>query len=513
MIVHNLVQGSDEWHEFRLTHFGASEAASMLGISKKTSRNELLKHKATGTAKEFSDWVQTNILDYGHEVEALARPLVEALISDELYPVTCSDGKLSASCDGLTMAEDIAFEHKQWSESLAQSIRDGVLPDEHWPQCHQILMITGAQRLIFTVSDGTEDKIETLSVFPDEIKFAMLQAGWAQFEKDLLAYEHREIVEKPKADSIKDFPIATLQAKGELTVTNLGEVLPKFDLFLNSQKTELVTDDDFANGEAVAKFSRETAKKLRLTAKATIDQISSVSDAVRDLEQYADKFDSLGLSLEKLVKSEKDARKNAIVSQARVEWVEHLSGLNSELGKIKLRIEEPNFLEAIRNKRTIESLHNSVDTALANKKVEADAIAKEYRAKLHWVNESFADHLFLFADLQEIIGKPMDDFQVLVLSRVEKHKQIETEKLNAERERIALEERSKASTIMEVAQVKQAPKPISKPAAQKTYQTRPTDFQIIEVLALHWRVHESKVIEWIRDMDLDEATISMLNAI
>jgi predicted phage-related endonuclease len=77
----------------------------MLGISTLVTRTELLHMKATGTAQEFSDWVQKNILDYGHQVEALARPLVEELIGEDLYPVTCSDGRLSASCDGLTMAK------------------------------------------------------------------------------------------------------------------------------------------------------------------------------------------------------------------------------------------------------------------------------------------------------------------------------------------------------------------------------------------------------------------------
>jgi len=420
LIVHNLTQGSEEWHEFRLNHFGASEAAAMLGLSKKVTRNELLKLKATGSSKEFSDWVQKNILDKGHEVEALARPLVEAMINDELYPVTCSDGRLSASCDGLTMAEEVAFEHKQWNEELANLVSQDILPDEHWPQCQQILMITGAKFLVFTVSDGTEERIATTHVFPDQEKFALLKAGWEQFEKDLQNYEHREIAEKPQAQTIKDFPVATLQAKGELTVTNLQEVLPKFDLFLTSQKIELVTDDDFANGEAIAKFSRDTAKKLRLTAQATIDQISSVSDAVRSLEQYADKFDALGLSLEKAVKNEKEARKNAIISDARLKWMEHLNGINAELGKVHIHVKEPNFVEAVKNKRTIESLHNAVDTALANSKIEADAIAKEYRTKLSWLNTQ-SQYLFLFSDLQQIITKPLEDFQNTVNARVNEY--------------------------------------------------------------------------------------------
>ena len=54
-----------------------------------------------------------------------------------------------------------------------------------------------------------------------------------------------------------------------------------------------------------------------------------------------------------------------------------------------------------------------------------------------------------------------------------------------------------------------APTPITTPAAQ----SRPTDDQIIEVLALHFRAHESKVIEWLLDMDLDAASNRMLKAI
>ena len=43
----------------------------MLGLSKSTTRNELLRIKHSGMAKEFSDWVQRNVLDKGHAVEAL----------------------------------------------------------------------------------------------------------------------------------------------------------------------------------------------------------------------------------------------------------------------------------------------------------------------------------------------------------------------------------------------------------------------------------------------------------
>ncbi|APB99056.1 YqaJ viral recombinase family protein [Polynucleobacter asymbioticus] len=451
MQVHNLIQGSDAWHEFRETHFGASEAAAMMGVSKYMTRSELLKMKATGATKAIDSFTQ-KIFDNGHVVEALARPLVEAMIDDELYPVTCSDSNLSASCDGLTMAGDIAFEHKQWNESLADSVRDGVLPAEHVPQCQQILMITGATKVIFTVSDGTPENMVTMDVFPSEYFFGQIRAGWDQFAKDLAAYENKAIADKPVADSIEAFPVATIQAKGELILSNLPEVLPRFDLFLANQKTDLVTDDDFANGEAVAKFSRETAKKLRLVADQTIDQIASVSEAVRALNNYADQFDGLSLKLEKLVKSEKEARKDSIINAAKLKWREHLDAIDAELKTVHLQIIAPDFLAAVKSKRTIESIENAVDTTLASGKIAADALAKTYRANLTWAHENASEFNFLYAnDLNVIVAKQPEDFKNLIESRITNFKTQEADKKAKEA----------ADQAIKTAQVEQ-PKPEAK---------------------------------------------------
>ena len=40
---------------------------------------------------------------------------------------------------------------------------------------------------------------------------------------------------------------------------------------------------------------------------------------------------------------------------------------------------------------------------------------------------------------------------------------------------------------------------------------RPTDDAIIGALALHYRVHESKVIEWLLEMDLQAASARLMN--
>lgn len=439
-ILKGIQQGSDAWHQHRANHFNASDAPAMMGKSLYKTRNELITEIATGKQSSIPQF----LADKGHEAERMARPVAEQIIGKDLYPVIGVEGIYSASFDGLTMSRDINFEHKMLNDEIraCESIDD--LHDQYKIQMTQQMGVSGASKTLFLAAEWDEngdmvDSVEFWYEFDSDL-WDDIKAGWAQLQQDVANYEHKPVAEKPVADSIEAFPVAMIQARGEIVVSNLNEVLPRFDLFLSSQKTELVTDDDFANGEAVAKFSRETAKKLRLVADQTIDQISSVSDAVRALQNYADQFDGLGLKLEKLVKSEKEARKDAIINTAKVQWRDHLDGLDSELKPVHLHIAPPDFISAVKNKRTIESLQNAVDTVLAQSKISADAMAKVYRQNLAWANENAIEFNFLYAnDLSAIVSKDHEDFKNLIESRItafkaqEQAKKEAQEKADAER--------------------------------------------------------------------------------
>lgn len=449
MITHDIIQGSDAWHQFRLEHFGASEAAAMLGLSSRVKRTELLHMKKTGTAKEFSDWVQKNILDYGHEVEAQARPIIEGMLGIDLYPVTCSDGKLSASCDGLTLLEDIAFEHKQFNEALAASVREGVLPDEYMPQPQQIMMITGAEKVIFTVSDGTPDNMVQMEVLPDQEWFNRIRAGWKQFEKDLAAYVPQDIPERPKAEAIMQLPALAVQIRGEVTSSNLRQYREAAEQFIAGIKIDLKTDEDFANAEETVKFCDKAEKELEITKKAALSQTASIDELMRTIDHIKDKLRDKRLMLDRLVKTQKESIKNEIVSKAKTAFAEHVASLEAEIKPIRLIVQQPDLLGAIKNKRTLASLHDSVDTALANAKIAADETAKDIRAKLSWHKENSAAYEFLFSDLDRVIYKPADDFQMLVQNRIAQHKMDEQKKIDAERLRIQSEEQAKIAAAQE----------------------------------------------------------------
>lgn len=445
MQIHNLVQGSPEWQAFRLEHFGASEAAAMLGISSKVSRTELLHMKHTGTAQEFSEWVQKNILDHGHMVEAAARPLVEDLIGDDLYPVTCSEGLMSASCDGLTMAGDIAFEHKQFNQALAAAVDDGQLPDEYMPQCQQIMMVTGAGKVKFVCSDGTLDNFVHMDVLPDPAWQERIRAGWAQFAADLAAYVPTEYAAKPEAEPIMSLPALMIQIRGEVAASNLPAFQARAERFIASIKTDLVTDQDFADAEATVKFCEKAEGDLDQAKRAALEQTADIADLMRTIDLISEQLRAKRLTLTRTVKDKKELIKAGILANVKQAFADHVAVLEKEIAPLRLVFQARDFAGAMKNKRTLATLQDAVDTELANAKIAVDAIAAGVRGRLAWYREHAAEYQFLFADLQTVIQKPDEDFQMLVGARIDNHKRQEAEKAErARQEQEAARERAEA---------------------------------------------------------------------
>jgi predicted phage-related endonuclease len=442
--IHNLLQGSDDWHGFRFNHNGASEAAAALGLSKKVSRDELVRMKATGLAKEFSDWVQENILDYGREVEALARPYAERIIGDDLYPVTLSLGRLSASCDGLNMAETIGFEHKQWNAELATSISAGVLPDEHQPQVQQQLMVSGAEKWLFMTSDGNEEKMVWMWVYPDTGWFERIVAGWEQFDIDVANYTQVDHAVKPEAAPAAALPALVVQTEGKVISSNLMAYKVAADRFLAGIKTDLQDDQDFADAEYNVKFCGEAEDKLELAKAAALAQTSSIDDVLRTVDHIKEQFRAKRLQLEKLVKVRKEQIKETILNEGKRDYADHVAALEKEIAPLRLALPQPDFAGAMKSLRTLSSLHNAVNTTLANAKVAANQQAADYRAKQAWCKEHAAGYGHLFMDMAQIIGKAMDDFQLVITTRIDKHKAEEKAREDALRAQIAAQEQAKA---------------------------------------------------------------------
>lgn len=445
--IHELEQGGAAWHAFRAEHFGASESAAMLGISKYQTRPELLRRKATGIEPEVSPQLQA-VFDRGHATEIGGRALAERIIGQELFPVTMSEGKLSASCDGLTMLEDIAFEHKQFNAALADSVRSGKLPEEHQPQCQQVMIVTGADQLLFMVSDGTEDNHAWMWVYPDKEWRKTLLQGWAQFAIDLEAYVHVEPTVAPVAAPIESLPALAVAVTGSISlVHNLDRFGKRLTEFVGGLNSKPETDQDFADLDAAVKVLKEAEAQLDAAEQNALAQTTTIADMQNLVAMYRKVARDNRLMYEKIVKQEKVNRKAAIINKARQALDEHIAKLNERIGgRWMPAFADARFAEAVAGLKSIDPMRDKVATALANAKIEANEIADRIEANRKSLTKDGQDWAFLFPDFAAVCTKAVDDFAGLYAIRISQHRAAEDARIAAavEAERKAGEARAAA---------------------------------------------------------------------
>lgn len=440
----NLIQGSAEWLATRLNYFTASEAAVMMGDSPHMSRDDLLTYKKTTVQAEVDHWTQ-KIYDKGHALEKQVLPIVERILGKDLYPVTGAaeiEGlPLLASFDGLDMMEECGFEHKQFNaaKSLQMKSTSEVLPEYVWQLEHQLL-VSGAQFILFVMSDGTEENMLRLHYESDPELRARLIAGWKQFAKDLETHEPKQYAAAPEAKAIKELPALQISLVGQVRNSNLIEYKQTALAFVESINTDLQTDQDFADAEKTIKFCDAAEKELEVVKKAALGQTADIADLFRTVDELRDAMKAKRLELSKLVTARKDAIRLQIVQRCNAELQARIAELNADLSHgVRLPLIVADFSGAIKGKKTIKSLEESANEELARAKVEADVTYQNYKLKLRTLQDMAADHLFLFNDLQQIISKASDDFELLVSSRIEQHKAAEAARLEAETKRIQAE--------------------------------------------------------------------------
>ncbi|APW38483.1 hypothetical protein RD110_15790 [Rhodoferax koreense] len=452
MIQHNLKQGSAEWHAYRRNHFNASDAPAMMGCSPYETRDQLLHRLHTGLTEEVSPELQKRF-DNGHAFERLARPLAEEFIGQPLYPVVGSKGKLSASFDGLTMDESINYEHKTLNDALRAAMVDGAtgadLPLMYRVQMEHQHMVSGSSRSLFMASKWRgEALVEERHCWyePDAALAADVAAGWEQFEKDLAAYSPSSVVieNKPVPKLQEALPALRVNAKGEITDSNLDEWKAIALDRIQGINTVLETDEQFSDADADAKWLREVSAGMKQAAARVRADMQSVDQVLNTLEHLDRLATERAVDLEKRVKREKDARRENIVLTGRAAFQAHLAGLNEEVSPIVLQTAIPDFDAVVKNKRSLASIQDAVNTELARCKIAADTCAKDVREKRAWTKAAAEGYGFLFADLQLIIFKPLDDFKLIVTTRIANHKAAKAKEEEDTRERIAAEERARA---------------------------------------------------------------------
>lgn len=453
----HLQQGTQEWINARAKCECASDAPAVLGCSPYKTRAQLLREKHTGVPADIDIATQKRF-DNGHRAEALARPLAEEFVGAELFPAVCvsDDGTMLASMDGLTLDETTGFEHKALNAELRVIFASGtddmdgsLLPQMHRVQMEMQFMVTGCQRILFMCSEWTADgelvEEHHCWYYPDQVLQRQIAAAWIQFRKDLAAYVLPEPAPEPaRAEPMESLPAVSVRLDGALSVVgNLPSFAEALRAFVARIPKQPATDSDFATTEAACKALKRAEEALDAAeagALASITDVESMRRAVADCRKLAR---DTRLAAEKLVDRRKLEIKEQAVMAARRALNQHVADLEGELAPMRLAPDNVDFAGAIKGLRSIASMQDALDTALANGKIAADAQARQIRANVATFKGAAAGLEFLFADLGQIVHKASDDFAALLHSRIAQHRIAEqareSARKKADEERIAAE--------------------------------------------------------------------------
>lgn len=444
-------QGTPEWHAARAACLGTgSEASAMMGASKYMTRDALLRQKATGITEEITPEKQA-LFDAGHAAEAAARPLIESDIGDELYPATATDnaGRLLVSLDGMTMLGDTLWEHKLWSESLAAQVRAGELEPHYFWQNEHALLITGAKRLIFTVSDGTSKRRESMEYLPVPGRAEQLLAGWAQFETDLGTYVVQPAEAPAPVGRVPDsLPALHIELTGAVTESNLAEYRDTAIAVFRNINTDLQTDQDFADAEKAVKWCSDIEGRLKAAKDHALSQTQSIDALFKAIDSISAEARAKRLELDKLVKARKESLREDIVRAARDKVIEHFMQVNATLGEFALP--PPATLghdlnAAIRGMRSFSSMREAVGAVVLQVQIAASQRADAVRAAVAAFDAEVGTHAALFPDrVQLCMAKAPEDLRNLMNTRIGEHQRREQARIDAERARIRQEEQERA---------------------------------------------------------------------
>lgn len=442
MKIINHQQGSAEWKAHRRTTRNASDFPSAQGLSKKFTRSALVAEHATGIEREFSPYVAEKILPNGHRIEALARPMAEEIIGEELYPLVAvsDDGYLGASSDGATMCRDIGWECKQWNAELAEAVASGFVPDTHVGQVDQQGEVFGFEKILFMVTDGTPENCVHCWHVPSEEAKAKIRPTWRQFDEDVANYQPEVIEAKPilHANPIDNLPALFIEVTGRVTASNLVEFKAAATAVISSIKTELVTDQDFVDATAAVKYLKDVEDSAKRAKQNALDQTASIAELHRALDEVAGMAATVRKALDKKITEEKDSRKAEIVIAASRALGEHCAALGHRVGVPVASA--ASFGDAIKGLKSLDSMRDKVSAALANAKIESSATADRFEANIKSLECEGQSWRFLFPDLQAVCTKASDDFAALLAARKASHAAAESARI----EKIRAEEKAKA---------------------------------------------------------------------
>lgn len=407
MKVLDVTQGSDEWHALRDQHPSASEASIIFGANPNVSRLDLMDYQARGEKPQHSRYVEDVIFASGHEIEAQARPIIEHWLGEDLYPITATDddGWLLASFDGVTFDNRVNWECKQWNKDKAEKVKANTVPaTDYWQLVHQFAVNPEAERILYTVTDGTEANTLTVEIRPHEGEFAdqvlELKRHWALFERDRASYVPPERDEGHGLGGALESFERLFPARGD-GLPDLPDDMDDFVLRVNSVLDTIPLqpqsgDKPLADADSGAKWCASLENRIDAVRDELIRTHPELAETLDKLDEARDAARDVRLKAEKVVKKGKDERKKAEEDRARERFIAYVTEQADEYAQPALEcIGDVIDASPMKGKKTLKGCRDAMEQRLAEARIEADSVIEAISQNIEHIQYQGLDYLDL----------------------------------------------------------------------------------------------------------------------
>jgi hypothetical protein len=214
-----------------------------------------------------------------------------------------------------------------------------------------------------------------------------------------------------------------------VTASNLDEFKGTALAMFRGIKTDLQTDQDFADAEKAIKFCKDAEERLDSAKSHALSQTESIEELFRTIDAIKEEARTVRLKLDKLVKVEKDNRKSEIITMAQAKYRAHVDALNKRIGGKFMPAIVPAFVESIKGLKSLNSMIDKITTTLANAKIDANETAMRIAYNKSAVGEDIA----LFPDWLNVCTKSEEDFAAILSMRLNQRKEAEEKRLAEKR--------------------------------------------------------------------------------
>ena len=224
-------------------------------------------------------------------------------------------------------------------------------------------------------------------------------------------------------NSVMNLPELVVIVEGKVKESNLPMFKGAVESYVCNINEVLTEDDHFGQALVEAESLIEEEKKKAIAQTLSIDELTRTMDFVKEMVR------SKRLTLQRLVKDEKESIRLRKVTAALDTMAALKATLESKLIDIyainlDAFYDKPNFERAMKGLKSLASMDEAIDKELTITSHSLILAAEDITAKLTWMQENKAlNNMSLFSDLTKLLEQEINGFKAIVQLRLSEQAQ------------------------------------------------------------------------------------------